>query len=91
MREEMENPWLNDDNTCPVCRSKKIVAHYQYPLYVTEDVRTGKEIFEDVNGKRIYNPSNRELARLYKHAQMDAQTWNYECKKCGWISEPYTS
>ena len=90
MREEMENPWLNDDNTCPVCGSKKIIAYYQYPLYVYEDIRTGKEIFYDRNKKRIYNPSNRMLARLYKSAQIDAQTWNYECKKCGWISGPYT-
>lgn len=90
MRREEENLWLNDDDTCPVCGSKKIVEHIQFPMYVDIDVRTGNEIFEDSYGKRIYNPSNRFLVRRYKLQQMDAQTWNYECKKCGWISEAYT-
>lgn len=90
MAKEEENQWLNDDNTCPVCGCKKIVAHYQFPLYVDVDVRTGKNIYKDFDGKRIYNPSNKFLARLFNSAQMDAQFWNYECEKCGWISDAYT-
>lgn len=44
----------------------------------------------DFRGKRIYKPSNRLLAQLYKSAQKDSQCWVYECKKCGWISDTYT-
>ena len=90
MRKEREEKWLCDDNTCPACGSNKITVHYQYPLYVEKDIHTEKEIIRDSNGKRIYKPSNRMLAFLYKVAQMDAQTWNYKCQKCGWISEAYT-
>lgn len=79
---------LAEDNRCPECGSKRIVERCQYPLYVDNDVRTGKEIFKDpLTGKRIYRPSNRLLASMYKASQFDAQCWNYECSKCGWISE----
>lgn len=82
--------YLTDDNKCPRCGSKKIVVRTQYPLIVIKNLRTEKEIFTDFRGKRIYKPSNRLLAELYKSAQIDSQCWNYECKKCGWISDTYT-
>ena len=75
-----------DGNCCPVCRSIKISKNYQFPLYVEEDLNTGKEIIRDSYGKRICKPSNRLLAQRYRTSQIDAQMWNFECRKCGWVS-----
>lgn len=73
-------------NCCPECGSVKILVFYQYPLYVYENLRTGKEVIK-INGKRISRPTNRLLAEIYKSSQLDAQCWNYECENCGWQSK----
>lgn len=78
-----------EGNCCPKCGSMKISVYYQYPLEVEEDLNTGKEIFRDSDGKRIYNLSNRTLARLYKLSQIDAQMEIFSCRKCGWKSEAF--
>lgn len=78
-----------DGNCCPVCGSLKISKQVQYPLYVEEDLNSGKEIIRDCNGKRISKPSNRLLARLYRSSQMDSVMWVFHCRKCGWISESF--
>lgn len=81
---------LAEDNRCPKCGSKRIIENIQYPMETEFDLRTGKEIFRDYTGKRIYKPSNRLLALRYLSSQVDAQCWLYECSKCGWISELFT-
>lgn len=81
---------FGDGNCCPVCGSLKMSKFIQYPLYVEEDNKTGKEIIRDVHGKRINRPSNRLLANLYRSAQRDSQTWCFVCRKCGWTSESFT-
>lgn len=80
---------FGEGNCCPECGSMKILVNYQYPLYVQEDLRTNKEVIKDIDGKRISRPSNKLLARLYKSSQLDAQCWNFECEKCGWISKMF--
>jgi hypothetical protein len=52
------------------------------------DLNSRKEIFKNTDGKRI-KQTNRLLARRYKNSQFDAQCWNYECRKCGWLSEMF--
>ena len=81
---------LAEDNRCPKCGSKRIIENIQYPMETEFDLRTGKEIFRDYTGKRIYKPSNRLLALRYLSSQVDAQCWFYVCSKCGWISELFT-
>lgn len=77
-------------NCCPKCGSKKVSVHMQYPLFVEEDLNTGKEILHDLStGKRLYNPTIRELALRYKLAKSDAQCWSYKCRKCDWASEMF--
>ena len=78
---------FGDGNCCPVCGSVKISRNLQFPLYVEEDLQTGKQIIRDDSGKRIYKPSDRLLARLYRASQMDAQMWVFSCRKCGWLSD----
>lgn len=81
---------LTEDNRCPKCGSKRIVETDQYPMHVEYDLKTGKEIFRDDKGKRIYKPSNSLIASYWKAMQFDAQCWWYECSKCGWRSELFT-
>lgn len=51
----------------------------------------GKEIIRGNEGKRIYKPSNRLLARRYKNCEdEDCQRMNYVCEKCGWESEMFS-
>lgn len=78
-----------EGNCCPNCGSVKISVYYQYAMEVEEDLKTGREIIRDANGKRISNPSNRLLARLYKISQFEAQMWIYGCRRCGWRSEAF--
>lgn len=81
-----------EGNCCPECGSTRIDIDYQFPLYVSKDLKTGRERFYGYeSGKKvyIYKPSDRRLAARYKSSQMDAQMWNYRCRKCGWISEPF--
>ncbi len=77
-----------EGNCCPECGSLKISVNYQFPLFVEMDLNSRNEIFKDADGKRI-KQTNRLLARRYKNSQLDAQCWNYECRKCGWISEMF--
>ena len=82
-----------DGNCCPVCGSTQIDVIYQYPLYVCEDLKTGKERFYGwKDGKRVYipKPSNRMMAARYRTSQVDAQVWNYKCRKCEWLSDAFT-
>ena len=80
-----------DGNCCPKCGSIKISRHDQCPIYVEVDLNSGKEIFRNNEGKRIYNPSNKMLAMLYRVAQIETQCWLYKCRKCGWESEMFIS
>lgn len=80
-------------NCCPICGSMKIDEYIQFPLYVRKDKKTGKERFYIYkNGEKVYvpKPSNKMIANRYNNSQMDAQLWNYECRKCGWVSEGFT-
>ncbi len=70
--------------------SKRITENIQYPMETEFDLRTGKEIFRDYKGKRIYRPSNSLIASYWKGMQFDAQCCWYECSKCGWRSEIFT-
>lgn len=79
-----------EGNCCPKCGSVKITMSAQYPLSVEIDLKTGKQLLYDRDGKRVVKPSNRLLAHLYRCAQMDAQLWVYSCRKCGWVSETFT-
>lgn len=84
---------FGEGNCCPECGSVRIDVHYQYPLQVYCDLKTGEERFyKYINGERIYvrRPSNIMLAQRYKLSQLDAQCWIYECRKCGWVSEMFT-
>ncbi len=76
-------------NCCPKCGSAKVVLHMQYPLYADFDMK-GKEIIKNTEGKRIYRPSNRLLAKMYKNSMFDFQCAFYECMKCEWTSAIYT-
>lgn len=77
-----------EGNCCPKCGSVKISIISQFPIIVEKDLKTGNEIIRNKAGERI-KQSNRLLARIYKKAQYDAQCWNYECRKCGWLSEMF--
>ncbi len=67
---------------------KKVILRKQFPLIVQFDMK-GKEIIKDLKGKRMYKPSNKIQAALYKAAQHDFQCAYYECQKCGWMSKIY--
>ncbi len=78
-----------EGNCCPECGSGKVVLHMQFPLVAKFDTK-GHEIINDYDGRRMYKPSNQRIAALYKNAlRGEVQCANYECTKCGWISEMY--
>lgn len=80
---------LYEGNCCPKCGSSKVVLYMQFPLIAKFDMN-GRVIITDYKGKRIYKPSNRKKAALYEQALgSEFQCANYECTKCGWISEMY--
>ncbi|HCL03787.1 MAG TPA: hypothetical protein DHW61_15510 [Lachnoclostridium phytofermentans] len=78
-----------EGNCCPNCESMKVSVLYQFPLSVEKDLNTNREILRDLDGNKIIKPSNRMLANRYKVSQNDAQLWVYECRKCGWKSNPF--
>lgn len=90
MTERIPIDEFGEGNCCPVCNSMKISVDYQFPLEVEMDLNSSKEILRDFDGKRIYKPTNKMLARRYKKSQMDAQLWIFKCRKCGWRSETFT-
>lgn len=77
-------------NCCPECGSSKAVLYMQYPM-ITEFDMKGKLIIRDYEGKRMHKPSNKRISELYMNAieTSEYQCANYECKKCGWVSEMY--
>lgn len=86
MSEKKEIVYENMTYRCPVCGSKKITTNMCAALNKMIDTNTGKDI--DTQKNRPYRMSNREKALAYDCASTDgAGCWNYECRKCGWISE----
>ena len=80
---------LDEGNCCPESGSSKVVLYIQFPLVAEFDTK-GREIIKDYKGRRIYKPSNKMMAALYKSGLgSEFQCASYECKKCGWISEMY--
>lgn len=74
---------------CPICGSKKITINISAALNKSEDANTGKYI--DILKNKPYRMSNREKAAAYDRASTEGMgCWNYECRKCGWISETLT-
>lgn len=69
--------------------AKKITVNTSATLSKSEDVNTGKYI--DILKNKPYRMSNREKAAEYDRASAEGVgCWNYECRKCGWISETLT-
>ena len=89
MSEEKEVVYKDGIYYCPVCGSKKITVNTSATLSKSEDVNTGKYI--DILKNKPYRMSNREKAAEYDRASVEGVgCWNYECRKCGWISETLT-
>ena len=75
----------NDIYTCPKCGSKKIIIKEQCVVFKTLNANTGKLL--NPRTMKSYM-SNREKAWKYESAQTEGVgCWNYECRKCGWISK----
>lgn len=65
---------------------KKITMNMSAVLNKQTDANTGKDI--DTSKNRPYRMSNKEKALAYNSASTEGVGyWNYECRKCGWISE----
>jgi hypothetical protein len=78
-----------EGNCCPICGSFKISRIEQFPLEVTFDLNTKKLMVNDFRGKRIYKPSNRHLALLFRSGiNNESQVTLLKCRKCDWQSEP---
>ena len=89
MREEKEVIYKNGNYYCPVCGSKKITQDMSATLSKAVDANTGKDI--DIIKNKPYRMSNREKANRYDNASTEGvRCWNYECRKCGWVSETMT-
>lgn len=70
---------------CPKCNSKSILLHQQCIIQKVQNINTGKTLNPRTNKSYM---SNREKAHEYDMASTDGVgCWNYECKKCGWISD----
>lgn len=86
MSEKKEIVYKNMVYYCPVCGSKKITMNMSAVLDKQTDANTGKDI--DTSKNRPYRMSNKEKALAYNSASTEGVgCWNYECRKCGWISE----
>jgi uncharacterized Zn finger protein (UPF0148 family) len=86
MSEKKEIVYQNGIYYCPICGSKKITVHTSAALSKSEDANTGKYI--DTSTNRPYKMSNREKAAAYDRATTEGiGCWNFECRKCGWLSE----
>lgn len=85
---------FGEGNCCPECGSVKINAYHQFPVTACIDLKTGKERFyQYINGKWALKrkPSNRDKAWKYESAKYnESQVTIYECRRCGWRSEPFT-
>jgi predicted RNA-binding Zn-ribbon protein involved in translation (DUF1610 family) len=75
MSEKKEIVYKNMVYYCPVCGSKKITMNMSAVLNKQTDANP-------------YRMSNKEKALAYNSASTEGVgCWNYECRKCGWISE----
>lgn len=90
MAEKIPINEFGEGNCCPECGSLKVSIIYQFVHQVEFDLKSGKEIYKDTNGNRIYKPSTRHLATLYECSKHESNMWLYKCRKCGWISKAFT-
>lgn len=89
MSEKKEIVYKNKTYYCPACGSKRITTNMSAALCKQIDTNTGKDI--DILKNRPYRMSNKEKAAAYDNASTEGVgCWNYECRKCGWISETLT-
>lgn len=71
---------------CPECGSKRVTERLSASLVKSKDANTGRYI--NIITNKPYKMSNREKANEYDRASAEGiGCWNYECRKCGWISE----